>query len=327
MLEVKINAVPSFIDLAAKSGNNLLVVGDPGIGKSTVILGMADAETNVTMLTGSSTYEETVNGIPYRDGERQRYTVPEWLYKMRNWAAEHPKGRNILFIDEFNTADDVVLKTFLSVLTEHKVPTQEEALPANTVIVAAMNPADENNGSEFIRPLASRFITLRIKAGLEEYSKFIEGDNAEDTSIEVLDKPREISKADMRGLLAQISPAEWGKYEYGQMHEINARSVTKFFDACRWAKNIEKEAPRLSLAMLGFAAEWASIAEKKAAIRQAKVKAGKVFLTREELEALDIDAIKAYQSRIQDGKSPSMALINAVSLAQDVINKKEKEAE
>ena len=33
MLNVKINAVPSFVKLAAKSGNNLLVVGDPGVGK------------------------------------------------------------------------------------------------------------------------------------------------------------------------------------------------------------------------------------------------------------------------------------------------------
>lgn len=324
MLEVKINAVPSFIKLAAKSGNNLLVVGDPGIGKSTVILGMEDADTKVTMLTGSSTYEETVNGIPYRDGELQKYTKPEWLYEMQEWSGKHPNGLNILFIDEFNTADDAVLKTFLSILTEHKVPTQKEALPANTVIVAAMNPADENNGSEFIRPLASRFITLRIKAGLDEYRAFVEGDDAEDTSIDVLDEPREVTEADKRGILSQISPADWGKYEYGQMHEINARSVTKFFDACRWVKNIEKDCGRLSTAMLGFAAEWLSITEKKKAERKAKVKAGTVYLNEDELKEMPVEDIKAYMERIQQsGKTPSLSLVKEVSLCQTIINNKE----
>ena len=205
MLEVKINAVPSFVKLAAKSKNNLLIVGDPGIGKSSVILGMQDAETKVTMLTGSSTYEETVNGIPYRDGELQKYTKPEWFADMQAWAKEHPKGMNILFVDEFNTADDQVLKTFLSILTEHKVPTQKDALPENTVIVAAMNPADQNNGAEFIRPLASRFITLRIKAGLKEYRDYVEQEMTEDTSVELAEKPHEIKLEDKRGILNQIS--------------------------------------------------------------------------------------------------------------------------
>lgn len=322
MLEVKINAVPSFIKLAAKSHNNLLVVGDPGIGKSTVILGMEDANTKVTMLTGSSTYEETVNGIPYRDGELQKYTKPEWFYEMQKWATKHPDGLNILFIDEFNTADDAVLKTFLSILTEHKVPTQKEALPENTVIVAAMNPADENNGSEFIRPLASRFITLRIKAGLDEYRAFVEGDTVEDTSIEVLDKPQTITEADKRGLLSQISPLDWGKYEYGQMHEINARSVTKFFDACAYVKNLEKDTPRLAVAMLGFAAEWVSVAEKKKAERKAKIKAGTVYLNREELQEMPVEEIKEYMERIKGG-NPTNALINAIGLCQTVINEKE----
>lgn len=327
MLEVKINAVPSFVKLAAKSKNNLLIVGDPGIGKSSVILGMQDADTKVTMLTGSSTYEETVNGIPYRDGELQKYTKPEWFADMQAWADEHPTGLNILFIDEFNTADDQVLKTFLSILTEHKVPTQKDALPDNTVIIAAMNPAEQNNGAEFIRPLASRFITLRIKAGLQEYYDYIEQEIKEDTSVKVLDKPREIKLDDKRGILKQISELDWGKYELGQMHEINARSVTKFFDACAWLKDIERDAGRVCQAMLGFNALWTSAKEKQETRRKAKIKAGTVYMTDEELEKLSIQEIEAYKTRIQDGKSPSVALIEAVSRCIAVVEKKKKAGE
>lgn len=327
MLEVKINAVPSFVKLAAKSKNNLLIVGDPGIGKSSVILGMQDAETKVTMLTGSSTYEETVNGIPYRDGELQKYTKPEWFADMQAWAKEHPKGMNILFVDEFNTADDQVLKTFLSILTEHKVPTQKDALPENTVIVAAMNPADQNNGAEFIRPLASRFITLRIKAGLQEYRDYIEQEASEDTSIELCEKPREIKLEDKRGILNQISELDWGKYEFGQMHEINARSVTKFFDACAWLKNVNKDASRLCQAMLGFNVLWTSAAKEQKARRKAKIEAGTAYMTDEELEKLSIQEIEEYKTRIQSGKSPSIALIQAVSRCVAMIDKKRKNEE
>ena len=324
MLEVKINAVPSFVKLAAKSKNNLLIVGDPGIGKSSVILGMQDADTKVTMLTGSSTYEETVNGIPYRDGELQKYTKPEWFADMQAWAKEHPEGMNVLFIDEFNTADDQVIKTFLSILTEHKVPTQKDALPDNTVIVAAMNPADQNNGAEFIRPLASRFITLRIKAGLQEYRDYIEQEALEDTSIELADKPREIKLEDKRGILNQISELDWGKYEFGQMHEINARSVTKFFDACAWLKNINKDAGRICQAMLGFNVLWTSAAKEQKARRKAKIEAGTAYMTDEELEKLSIEEIEQYKTRIQSGKSPSIALIQAVSRCVAMIEKKQK---
>ena len=327
MLEVKINAVPSFVKLAAKSKNNLLIVGDPGIGKSSVILGMQDAETKVTMLTGSSTYEETVNGIPYRDGELQKYTKPEWFADMQAWAKEHPKGMNILFVDEFNTADDQVLKTFLSILTEHKVPTQKDALPENTVIVAAMNPADQNNGAEFIRPLASRFITLRIKAGLKEYRDYVEQEMTEDTSIELAEKPREVTLEDKRGILNQISELDWGKYEFGQMHEINARSVTKFFDACAWLKNVNKDAGRLCQAMLGFNVLWTSAAKEQKARRKAKIEAGTAYMTDEELEKLTIQEIEEYKTRIQSGKSPSIALIQAVSRCVAMIEKKRNNEE
>ena len=234
---------------------------------------------------------------------------------------------NILFVDEFNTADDQVLKTFLSILTEHKVPTQKDALPENTVIVAAMNPADQNNGAEFIRPLASRFITLRIKAGLQEYRDYIEQEVSEDTSIELCEKPREIKLEDKRGILNQISELDWGKYEFGQMHEINARSVTKFFDACAWLKNVNKDAGRLCQAMLGFNVLWTSAAKEQKERRKAKIEAGTAYMTDEELEKLTIQEIEEYKTRIQSGKSPSIALIQAVSRCVAMIEKKRNNEE
>ena len=91
-LKVSANELPELIDLCQRSKNSLLVIGNPGTGKSTIIKGMEQQGYKVTMLTGSSTYEETVNGIPYRDtsnksitgNDLQVYNVPDWLEQVAN---------------------------------------------------------------------------------------------------------------------------------------------------------------------------------------------------------------------------------------------------
>ena len=147
----------------------------------------------------------------------------------------------------------------------------------------------------------------------------------EDTSVELADKPREIKLEDKRGILNQISELDWGKYEFGQMHEINARSVTKFFDACAWLKDVNKDCGRLCQAMLGFNVLWTSAAKEQKERRKAKIKAGTVYMTDEELEKLSIQEIEEYKTRIQSGKSPSIALIQAVSRCVAMIEKKRNE--
>ena len=110
------------------------------------------------------------------------------------------------------------------------------------------------------------------------------------------------------------------------MHEINARSVTKFFDACAWLKNVNKDAGRLCQAMLGFNVLWTSAAKEQKARRKAKIEAGTAYMTDEELEKLTIQEIEEYKTRIQSGKSPSIALIQAVSRCVAMIEKKRKKS-
>lgn len=299
LLKVNIAEVPSYVKLAWKSKNNLLLVSDPGCGKSSVILGMEDENTKVVMFTGSSTYEETINGIPYKDEEgNQYYTKPSWLIEMNQWAEDHPDGMIILFLDEFNTADKVVMDTFKSILTEHKVPTQSEInIPENTVIVAAMNPQSQNAGSDFDRAHASRFMVLEIESNLDTYRSFIKGeDNIK--GIEVTDKAREITLEQKEAILDQISADDFAKYEEGQYHEINSRSLSNFFNACAYVKDLNKESKRLSKAFFGMAYEWKEDVERKQEIRKEKIKKGTIFPTEEELRAMTTEEIKEFKSRI-----------------------------
>lgn len=300
MLKVSISAVPSFIELARKSKANILLVGNPGVGKSAVINGMADENTNVISFTGSSTYEESINGIPYRDtnDNQQKYLEPQWLKDMWEFSDSHKDGYNILFIDEFNTAEPQVLKTFLSVLTEKRVPTQARPLPENTVIVAAMNPCNQNNGEELIRPLASRFMTLEIESTLDSYKAFIKGTQKPDGKVNVVDKENEISEEEIIGLLNQISPADWNRFTDGSYHEINPRSVSNFLEALKWVDKPEKRCSDLAYAFLGQRLRMDSEVKQEQAKHEEKVKSMDEYYTEKELRALSDEDLKAYFEQI-----------------------------
>ena len=74
--------------------------------------------------------------------------------------------------------------------------------------------------------------------------------------------------------------------------------------------------------MLGFNVLWTSAAKEQKARRKAKIEAGTAYMTDEELEKLSIQEIEEYKTRIQSGKSPSIALIQAVSRCVAMIEKK-----
>lgn len=300
MLKVSINAVPSFIELARKSKSNILIVGNPGVGKSAVINGMAGEDVNVISFTGSSTYEESINGIPYRDttDNLQKYLEPQWLKDMWEFSDGNKDGYNILFIDEFNTAEPQVLKTFLSVLTEKKVPTQARPLPDNTVIVAAMNPCNQNNGEELIRPLASRFMVLEVDSSIQNYKAFIKGEQKPDGKVNTVSEPNEIDTDQVVALIDQISPTDWNRFEDGSYHEINPRSVSNFIETLKWVEKPKQRCGDLSMAFLGQRLKFEDDLKAEQAKREKKIENLDDYYTENELRELSTDDLKAYYGQI-----------------------------
>lgn len=325
MLKVKISEVPALVELCRKSKNNLLVVGDPGVGKSQTIGGLANDHCRVTMLTGSSTYEETVNGIPRDNKETnvQDYTRPQWFVNMLEWSEKHKDSEDyqVLFIDEFNTADPQVLKTFLSILTERKIPTQPEPLPEDVVLVAAMNPASENEGEELIRPMASRFITVEVRSTLETYRDFITGEPSTDREFNTLDDPIELDKGRISGYLDQIPALDWQNFSAeNPYHEICPRSMTNFFRAMSYVPEADRKAvsPDLAAAFFGKAFRYPDdIAEqeRKAEVRKEKVKKGFVAPTMDELKEMTTAALRDLNIKmLSKGSSGTTTVANIIQV-------------
>lgn len=305
MLTVAVSELPTWIELAARSKNNVLIVGDPGVGKSQVIGGMASDDCKVTMMTGSSTIEEYVNGIPTpdeKDGVRVlKYVAPEWLADMIMWSRKRkvdgkPIGRQVLFLDEFNTADPQVLKTFLTILTERRIPTLGIELPEETVIVAAMNPQDQNEGEPLIRPMASRFMTLRISSTIDTYKAFL---NGEDYAVsgklpQCHDDEHPIESATQVAYVDMLSGKEWQNFDEKNGHEINPRSLSNFFRALGWVKDPVSFSPNLSQAFLGVRLSFPKVASSQL-ISATNGNSGAVpYLSREQIDALTDDELQSY---------------------------------
>lgn len=310
--------IPGLIDLCYRSHNNLLVVGNPGTGKSTIIKGMENEGYKVTMLTGSSTYEETVNGIPYRDtanksktgNDMSVYNVPSWLEDICNY-----KGKQILMIDEFNTADSQVIKTFLSVLTERKVPTQPDSLriPDDCVIVAAMNPAEQNDGEQLIRPLKSRFMVVELVATRDTFCNYIKNNHGCTT----------LSDDEVENLLKATDEERWGRE--GAYTELNSRSFTNFIRALDAEVTDGKDAktvcPQLSMAFFGQMVDFPtkeSVEARETIEQQEKIKKNP-YPTKEELEQLsnsDLEQLFTKMSMKMNQKADRVSLDIRDILAQ-----------
>lgn len=330
MLKISINHVPDYIKLAKMSKTNILIVGNPGVGKSQVIESMRSETCKVTTMTGSSTIEEYVNGIPQVNKETNvlEYVEQAWFKEMEEFAAENPEAMQILFLDEFNTADPQVLKTFLTILAERRIPTLNKSIPDQVVIVAAMNPNDQNDTERLIRPMASRFMVLEAVSTMDTYRDFITGKEKPSILDGMLsEEEKEPTEEQKFALLDQIAEEEWNKYvESGDKsyHEINPRSFSALCRALAHVTDPRKVCGQLSQAFLGKNLKWVEDAAETQRQRANKVKNGSAAATKEEMEAMDTEALKGYLAQISKPTVTGSSYIQARIQAKEILAERER---
>ena len=177
---VKASEVPELVAQCLATGTNLLIYGEPGCGKSSIIQGMAaNGDYYLVTLGAASLCEDTLNGIPVYDAKTKttHYAVPEWLQTIYDNHEENPDKPQILFLDEMTLAMTEVKNGCQLLLTDRCVPTLPNMkLPDNVVIVSATNTAeDSSDGEDLSRPLKTRFMSVRMTNSPDEYKIYVQG--------------------------------------------------------------------------------------------------------------------------------------------------------
>jgi hypothetical protein len=142
----------------------ILYVGAPGIGKTEMVRQKYD---HCEVLLLSSQNEEDIAGLPYREGEKERRTIPPYIERI---VEAHKLGKKTcLFLDEIDKARREVADTLLTLVTHP----EHFGLPSETDIVAAANPPEWGGGDGLSKPMASRFAIIEMKTDTEKWVSYM----------------------------------------------------------------------------------------------------------------------------------------------------------
>jgi hypothetical protein len=146
------------LSIAVQAGGSVLLWGEPGIGKTSAIVALAESfGWHREVLIGSIRDATDFGGLPMRTEGGVVLAPPAWAVRV---SEEHRSGRrSLLFLDELTTAQPSVQAAMLRLVLDRVAG--EHALPDTTAVVAAANPPEVAvDGYDLAPPLANRFCHL-----------------------------------------------------------------------------------------------------------------------------------------------------------------------
>lgn len=162
------------------------IFGAPGIGKTEGVAQVAD-ELGIDMIVLSVALmaKEDFVGLPYVEetGDGEYTTKVSKMAQPTILPKEGTRG-GILFMDEFNAADEYVIKSLLTFIQDGRV--NDYVLPMNWIIVAAGNRTSESPVLEIEnqKALISRFRFVNYVADRMEWAKWaVESNKKHGTEI------------------------------------------------------------------------------------------------------------------------------------------------
>ncbi len=151
------------IDACGRVQVPVLLVSDPGVGKSSLVRGIAAAEgVGCETVLGSIREPADVAGMPVITAAGAVLDPPAWAKRLR------AEGAGYLFLDELTTCPPAVQAAMLAVALDRTVG--DLRLPGEVRVVAGANPADRAaDGWEISPPLANRFCHLTFSPSVDEW--------------------------------------------------------------------------------------------------------------------------------------------------------------
>jgi hypothetical protein len=160
---VDLGTAVTVVDAAGRAGVPVLLLSDPGMGKSSIVRALAAADgVPCETVIGSIREPTDVGGMPLTRENDFVLVPPAWAQRLQQ------EGCGYLFLDELTTCSPSVQAAMLSVALDRTVG--ELQLPPGVRVVAAANPAGSAAGGwDLEPPLANRFLHLPFTPSVDDW--------------------------------------------------------------------------------------------------------------------------------------------------------------